>query len=318
VGGAAVGLALAGAAEAGRVIAGRNFHAVVPGRVYRCAQLRPGALAGTVERYGIRTVINLRGFSGEFPWYQEECRVTHRLDVNQEDVAFSAARLPATGEVRQLIDVLDRTEYPVLLHCRQGADRSGLAAAVALLLHSDVSLEAARRQLGPRYGHFAVGRTAHLDRFFALYEGWLAGRGEGHSSASFREWALRHYCPGECCCEFEPLDLPSRIPKGEPAGIRLRVHNRSGSVWRMRAENHVGTHLGFVLKDAQERGVLSGRAGLFDARVPPGDHIDLTMVLPAVRRAGSYRLLVDMVDERHCWFYQTGSAPFEWDLDVHE
>src|SRR5262249_4828654 len=105
--GAAAGLLLAGAGEAGRVVLGRNFHVVVPGQIYRCAQLNGATLERFIQAHGIRTVVTLRGFSPDFPWYCRECRVTHRLDVNQEDIAFSAARLPAVGEVRRLIEVLD-------------------------------------------------------------------------------------------------------------------------------------------------------------------------------------------------------------------
>src|SRR5262249_32342294 len=307
-----------GAGEAGRVVLGRNFHVVVPGQIYRCAQLNGATLERFIQAHGIRTVVNLRGFSPDFPWYCRECRVTHRLDVNQEDIAFSAARLPAVGEVRRLIEVLAHTEYPILLHCRQGAARTGLAAVIALLLHTDATLDAARRHLGLRYGHFAVGRTAHLDRFIDLYADWLRDHEWGHSRQTFRQWVEEAYCPGECRCEFEPLELPALIPRGAPTRIRLRVHNRSLKPWRLRPENHVGVHLAFLLKDAQDRSVMSGRAGLFDAQVDPGQSIDLTLALPAVTQTGRYRLLVGMVDERHCWFYQTGSEPLERALEAQD
>jgi hypothetical protein len=224
--------------------------------------------------------------------------------------------MPSTTEVRRLIEVLDRTEYPILLHCRQGADRTGLAAAVALLLHTDTDVETAFRQLGLRYGHVAVGRTAHLDRFFQLYTEWLSAQGRTHSGQVFRQWAEHAYCPGECRCEFEPLELPARLRLGEPTLIRLRVHNRGLAPWQLRAESHVGFHLWFVLRDSEERGVFTGRAGLFDRVVETGQSVDIEFVLPAVKQTGRYRLLVDMVDESHCWFYQTGSEPLERELEV--
>ena len=57
--GAAAGLALA--AEAGRVLFWTNRHAVVPGRVYRSAQLSASGLADEIAGHGIRTVVNRRG-----------------------------------------------------------------------------------------------------------------------------------------------------------------------------------------------------------------------------------------------------------------
>jgi hypothetical protein len=316
--GGLAGLFLAALAEAGRVMFGRNFHTVVPGRVYRCAQQSGETLAQTVRTWGIRTVVNLRGCGAPWPWYLDECRATHRLSVNQEDISFSASRLPAVQEVRQLLRVLDQSEYPILLHCRQGADRTGLAAVMVLLLQTDTDLDTARRQLGPRYGHLPVERAAHLDRFFALYADWLRAHGRTHSSPAFREWAEHEYCPAECRCTFEPLELPARLACGEPTPIRVRAHNTGLGPWRLRPENNAGFHLAFTFRDAQDRGVSSGRAGLFDAQVEPGESIDLTMVLPAVKKPGQYRLLVDMVDEQHCWFYQAGSEPLERELEVHD
>ena len=59
-------------------------------------------------------MINLRGCCTPNPWYLDECRVTQRLDVSQEDICFSAGRLPSVPEVRRL-----RARHP-------GLDLSGL------------------------------------------------------------------------------------------------------------------------------------------------------------------------------------------------
>ena len=41
-----------------------NFSAVVPGRLYRCNHPTPARLAALTRRYGLRTLINLRGETG--------------------------------------------------------------------------------------------------------------------------------------------------------------------------------------------------------------------------------------------------------------
>ena len=33
---------------------------------------------------------------------------------------------------------------------------------------------------------------------------------------------------------------------------------------------------------------------------------------------GTYRLMMDMIEEGHCWFHQTGSAPWEEELAIRE
>jgi protein tyrosine phosphatase (PTP) superfamily phosphohydrolase (DUF442 family) len=307
---------LALAVEAGRVLFGRNCHTVLPGRVYRCAQLSGAALERTIHTLGIRSVVNLRGCCAAFPWYLAECRATHRADVAQEDICLSASRLPSVHEVRRLVEVFDRAEYPLLVHCRRGADRTGLACAVVLLLHTDASFAQARRQLGVRYGHFPLGRRAHLDRFFDLYADWLHSQGLPHSPAAFRRWLTRDYCPGECRGTLEPLDFPARVPAGEPSALRVRVHNTGTKPWRFRPDTSAGIHVGFTLWDPAGRVRAVGRSGLFDAEVVPGKSLDLQVLLPALKQPGRYSLLVDLVDEQHGWFYQAGSEPLERDIVV--
>src|SRR5438045_2137576 len=63
----AVALALlAVLAEAARILFGGNFHAVIPGRVYRCSQPSPRSLKEMVASHGVRTVVNLRGCCNPF------------------------------------------------------------------------------------------------------------------------------------------------------------------------------------------------------------------------------------------------------------
>jgi protein tyrosine phosphatase (PTP) superfamily phosphohydrolase (DUF442 family) len=316
--GSGTGLLLVFSGETLNIFLGRNLHVVVPGRVYRCSQRSSEDLEAIVRRHGIRTVVNLRGCCAPWPWYLEETRATHRLGVAQEDICFSAARLPSVHELRRLVEALDRTEYPILLHCRRGADRTGMASAIVLLLLTDVPLDAARRQLGLRYGHLALGRPAFLDRFLDLYAEWLRAQGETHCRTTFRRWAEHEYCPGQCRCRIEPLDVPASIPCGRPAALRVRVHNTSVKNWRLRAGTNAGFHAAFSLCDAQDRCVAMGRAGMFNAEVAPGQSIDLTLALPAVKAPGTYRLLVDMIDEQQCMFFQTGSELLEQEVIVSE
>src|SRR5207253_1196146 len=114
------------------VFLGSNAHAVIEGRVYRTSQLSGESLAEFLHEHHIRTVINLRGHCPDFDWYAEECAVTAAAGVSQEDITFSANRLPPPTELRRLLNVLDRTEYPIVFHCKQGADRTGLVSAMVL------------------------------------------------------------------------------------------------------------------------------------------------------------------------------------------
>jgi hypothetical protein len=317
--GCLLGLLLTIALHGGYVLLGSNFHTVIAGSVYRCAQPTCATLERLVRTRGIRTVINLRGPCDPLVWYLAESRLTNRLNVSQEDLSFSAGRLPSVVTLRQLVEVLDHSEYPVLLHCHKGADRTGMASAITLLLQTDASIEDARRQVGFRYGHLSLSRTANIDRFFDLYEEWLAENGLPHSPAAFRRWIATAYCPGECRCGLEILNMgeqPSRLQLGIPTAVRVRCTNTSIKPWRLRPGSNAGIHLSYDLFDASDRIVAQGRSGLFHATVEPGEHIDLTVPLPGQWIPGSYELRLDMVDEQHAYFLQTGSQPLTWKLEV--
>src|SRR3954471_3496043 len=73
-----LGSFLACAVEIGRMATGRNKHVVVPGRVYRTAQLKPAQLEAFVREHDIRTVVNLRG-QPFAEWYPAEAQATQML-----------------------------------------------------------------------------------------------------------------------------------------------------------------------------------------------------------------------------------------------
>ncbi len=248
--GGLAGFVAAWAVELVAIFLGSNVHIVAPGAVYRCAQVPPAELERVVHTYHIRTVVNLCGCCDPLPWYQEESRATCRLGICQEDIGFSACRLPSVQSMRQLVEALDHCDYPILIHCHRGIDRTGMASTIALLLHTDATLAAAREQLSLRYGHMACGKYGNIDRFFDLYQEWLNGR--PHSPDLFREYVAHDYCPGECRAAVElvgPQEMLSvrgrsalRLPRplhehvrqavGDAAGRQRRRPPRLGAVQR--------------------------------------------------------------------------------------
>jgi len=58
----------------------------------------------------------------------------------------------------------------MIVHCKSGADRAGMMAALYLALHEGRPVAEARRQLSLAYGHFSRGPTGVLDAFFDAYE----------------------------------------------------------------------------------------------------------------------------------------------------
>jgi protein tyrosine/serine phosphatase len=77
---------------------------------------------------------------------------------------------------------------PALIHCKSGADRAGLAAAIYLLAHGATVAQAAG-QLSLRHGHIAGAEAGILGAFLQAY----ARDGEGR--LPFRDWVATAYDP---------------------------------------------------------------------------------------------------------------------------
>ncbi|MCI0641194.1 MAG: tyrosine-protein phosphatase [Gemmataceae bacterium] len=321
--------------HAGQVLVGANFHTVIPGKVYRGAQPTTAELEVLARDYGIRTIVNLRGSGAPHAWYVDMCRAAQRLGINLEDICFSAMRLPSTEELRRLLEVLERAEYPIYLHCRRGADRTGVIAAVVLLLQTDATLESALGQLSWRFGHVPIGKTAVLDRFLKLYADWLRENGAMHAPARLRHWLLEEYRGGWCAYEWEDFTswgrhscLPEEgtgkqeclphVRVGEPISFRVRVRNTGTKAWQFRSGRFAGVHFGVFVHDENRKLISESRSAMLDKKVTPGESFEALVVVPPITTPGRYRVLVDLVEENHCWFYQVGAEPKEEEIVVRE
>jgi hypothetical protein len=310
-------------AEAVRVFALNNTHTVIDGKVYRTAQLDGPELRRFIAEKHVRTVINLRGTCPDTDWYLDECRATAAADISQEDITLSAKRLPAPAEVRRVIEVLEGTEKPVVIHCQRGADRTGLVSTVAVLLLKDGStLAEARRQLWPRYGHVEAGRTAVIDRFFDFYEQWLADRGQPHTRERFEDWALNHYCPGPYRAELSLLGPnPPEVPAGRGFTLTVRAKNTSIENWAFRPGASGGIRLRYQLFTWGGELLYKASAGHVERTVRPGDWIELTIGFPPVAVPNWYTVHADLLDAGPIEllgadFVQYGSEPLMFNVKV--
>ena len=311
--GALVGLLIAAGSVAWRMAFADNLCEVRPG-VVRSGQMAPDRMRQVLVQRQIRTVVNLRGCCTDCSWYVDESRCTHELGVAQEDVCLSAIRLPSPSEFRRLIEVLDRADYPILLHCRQGVDRTGLAAVAVKLLQPGVSLSAARRQLGLPFGYVPFNGTEQMLTFFDLYVEWLRAANFEHSPDLFRQWAMHEYCPQRCRGWLEPsADFPkdAALPSFHPCVLHVRAHNSSVREWRFRPGTLQGVHARYQVRASDGAVIFQERAGLLDATVAPGHSIDLDIGIPALS-PGEYALHIDLIDADQNAFCQFGNEPFVW------
>ncbi|MFD2252366.1 uncharacterized protein (TIGR01244 family) [Pseudochelatococcus lubricantis] len=173
-----------------------NRHKVTD-RFWRAAQPSPRDI-DAIARLGVRTVVNLRGGReyGSWPLERDACE---RNGITLAEFVVRSREAPSRETVLSAKKFFETLDYPVLVHCKSGADRAGFMAALFLLVHEGRPVEEAVRELSLRYGHFRFAKTGILDAFFELYrqEGAAAG-------LDFMTWVTTVYEPDKLRARFRP------------------------------------------------------------------------------------------------------------------
>ena len=113
----------------------RNQHEVAPG-VWRSSQPDPGMIRRLAAQ-GVKAIVNLRGATewGSYFLEREACRAA---GIELVDFKLNSRKLPSRDALLALDALFGRLPKPFLMHCKSGADRAGFAAALYLLLRSDM------------------------------------------------------------------------------------------------------------------------------------------------------------------------------------
>jgi len=284
-----------------------NFHELVPGQVYRSGQPSAEELKKWSAKYGLRTVVNLRGGSS-LPFYAAERRAADEAGVHLIDIRFSAIRLPPAPKLRRLIDVLETADRPILLHCRDGSDRAGVASVLAAMAVGGQDYEAAKSQLSARYLHFDEGPDA-IAGILQKYEAHC--RDEGVSTGGwdeFKDWALHHYYP---FYYFVEIEVPGEVhvAAGRKATVAVRITNRSDRTIPTGDAGKTFTIAAFAGDGVSEQPQrhFGSREPLPRSDIEPGQSVTFEKTIHAPREPGEYEMKFDIVEEGRTWFSRQGS-----------
>lgn len=201
---------------------GGNLGTIEEKSLYRAAQLTPRGLKQVIDRWHIKTVLNLRGCNPDKPWYQREREAALATGSTLVDVSMASDQWMSRVQLRAVVELLETAQKPMLIHCEWGAERTGLVSAFAELLRESGTLDRARAQFSPAHLYLptADGRvmSAHVEQ----YAGWLASQGWQHSPAKFRDWSRSAYQPRTPTREDWPYDpyplvVVTRPPQSELA-----------------------------------------------------------------------------------------------------
>ncbi|MFA5899828.1 MAG: sulfur transferase domain-containing protein [Hyphomicrobium sp.] len=174
---------------------------------WRSAQPAPHQLR-RFAKAGVRTVVNLRGERdcGSY-WLERRACKRHGMKLVNFQIRSRAA--PTREELWGAKHLFEQIEYPVLMHCKSGADRAGLMSVLYRHLHEGAPMEEAKKELSIKYGHIRQAHTGILDYFFERYLADNAVR-----PMPFFEWVDTVYDPDELRATFRSKGWADRIVDG--------------------------------------------------------------------------------------------------------
>ena len=183
-----------------------NFHTLDSGRAYRSSQPTDQQLKDLIDVYKIRTVINLRGPNPGQPWYDAEAATCTAKGVKLVNHRMSARALPPPDVLKGIVETLQTAEYPILIHCSGGADRTGAVSAIYRMLIQHQDRETASQELAYEFGHLSD-FSPWMDTLVAVYEPkpeWLA-------------WYAANVEHIRCVISPDSAPATSSAPASEPA-----------------------------------------------------------------------------------------------------
>lgn len=175
--------------------------------VWRSAQPAPHQV-GWLARRGIKTIVNLRGeqtFGTR--WLEEQACARH--GVTLVDLSLKSRAPPTRDKFLAMRDLLGRIEYPILLHCKSGADRAGLMSVIVRHVREGIPISKAKEQLSLRYGHVRSADTGVLD---AIFEHYLED--EAKTGIGFWDWIETVYDPDQISRSFKARGWANRLVNG--------------------------------------------------------------------------------------------------------
>lgn len=120
----------------------RHFVIVRDGVLYRCAQPM-GLKWDVLQRYGIRSVINLRPPQEDAAAYEEEVQACRKAGVKFASIPLSNDTvLPESNDIRMFLRVVQESP-PALVHCQFGRKRTGVIVGAYRVIVDDWSVDEA-------------------------------------------------------------------------------------------------------------------------------------------------------------------------------
>lgn len=171
---------------------------------WRAAQPAPHQIRAMARR-GVRTIVNLRGerVCGSYWWERRTCEAA---GIRMIDFPVRSRAAPTREEFHRAKKLFQDIDYPVVMHCKSGADRAGLMSVLYRHFHQGWPIDRAIKELSLKYGHIKQADTGVLDAVFQRYIDDNAKR-----PMPFLEWVDTVYDPDEIKATFRTNGMANRF-----------------------------------------------------------------------------------------------------------
>lgn len=285
--------------------------------IYTSSQPSIKKMEKFISKYKIKTVINLRG-KNKKEWFSKEKEMLQQSKVELFNIKLSANRVIPRYEILKIFDFYDNLKYPVLIHCRQGFDRSYFFLTLLMKLEG--------KEIEKRYLF-----TPKIWDFFREYEKYLKEKGLKDEKETLYSYLKYEYVPEGFKYDLTFETVPVKIEKGKELKFEAKVTNRSNRVWILKDDMKEVVRLGVRLfgpfeelpenlekyiYEEENEGIDWGRAGIESGKVYPEETKYFEFLLPIPDRKGKYFLAFDMVEENVSWFHYYGKTPYFYTFEV--
>lgn len=130
-----------------------NFKEISKSKVYKSGVIPPNKLAAYVQKYNIKSIIDLRGPGAKDVKLNPE--VSQELQLERNAVAemkglnyfnVPSAQIPTQENISSFLKIMDNPKnYPVLIHCHHGTGRAILYSAIYRIEYENYTNEQARQ-----------------------------------------------------------------------------------------------------------------------------------------------------------------------------
>lgn len=164
--------------------------------IWRSNQPAPADVR-TAAKLGIKTIVNLRGPRSDGAWRLEK-EACDSLGIRLIDCRIYSRHVPDIEFIRNFKALFDVLELPALIHCKSGADRTGIVSALYLLMQKQASVDEALTMLSHKYLHAPYAEVGILDAFVEAY------RPAQDRGVDFMTWVESEFDPDAIRASFKP------------------------------------------------------------------------------------------------------------------